>query len=114
MKMEYLKCRTPDGVMKELMIFALVYNLIRAAMVYAAARQGVTDANQISFTDTMRWLGTLLATPSPEITDRLILNPIRPGRWHPRVKKRRMKGFSLMNKPRSAYAQTASEEQIVS
>ena len=35
-----------EGVLKELMIYVLVYNLVRAAMTAAAARQRVADANR--------------------------------------------------------------------
>jgi hypothetical protein len=107
MKMEHLKCQSSDGVIKELMVFALVYNLVRAAMALAARRQAVHDANRISFIDALRWLRSLLRVvrtgPMPE----LIVNPIRPGRHQPRVKKRRMKEYDLMNKPRSEYSEPA-------
>ena len=62
MKRDCLKCQTPQGVMKELMVFALVYNLIRAAMTQAAARQQIADANRISFIDAMRWRIGVMAT----------------------------------------------------
>ena len=51
-----------DGVLKELMIFVLVYNLIRAAMSMAGQRQGV-DPNRISFIDTARWLRSQCTPP---------------------------------------------------
>ena len=43
--------------------------------------------------------------------DRLIEVPLRPGRHHPRVIRRRMKEYDLMNKPREAYktAENAGE-----
>lgn len=112
MKMEHLKCQSSEGVLKELMVFALVYNLIRAAMVRAAACQEIDDANRISFIDAMRWLASRLATPTAGKVSQLVVNPIRPGRWHPRVIKRRMKKYPLMNKPRSDYAQPACDEAV--
>jgi hypothetical protein len=113
MKMEHLKCQTPEGVVKELMIFALVYNLVRAAMAQAAQRQAVADANRISFIDALRWLRSLLTVVPTGPTPELIVNPIRPDRYHPRVKKRRMKEYDLMNKPRSEYAQPAASMKFV-
>jgi hypothetical protein len=106
MKMEHLKCQTVDGVLKELMIFVLVYNLIRAAMTLAGERQGV-DPNRISFIDTARWLRSQCTPPRRKqlVAVDLVVNPVRPGRWSPRVIKRRMKPYDLMNKPRSQYAQ---------
>jgi hypothetical protein len=56
LRMEHLKCKTVDGVLKELMIYVLVYNLVRVAMSLAAERQGVADANRMSFLDSARWL----------------------------------------------------------
>jgi hypothetical protein len=107
MKMEYLKCQTPEGVIKELMVFALVYNLIRAVMSQAAGRQAIADANRVSFIDALRLLRSLLSLVPSESTGELIVNPVRVGRYHPRVIKRRKKEYDLMNKPRSEYPQSA-------
>ncbi len=41
MKMDVLKCKTVDGVLRELHVFALIYNLIRQVMLQAAERQRV-------------------------------------------------------------------------
>ena len=41
MKMDVLKCMTVDGVLKELTMYALAYNLVRVTMCQAAGRQGV-------------------------------------------------------------------------
>jgi hypothetical protein len=112
MKMEHLKCKSSDGVLKELMMFALVYNLVRAAMAAAAQRQGIADANRISFVDALRLIVSLVPAPARQTIPELIVNPLRPGRSHPRVKKRRMKEFDLMNKPRSEYANPV-ENKIV-
>jgi len=55
MKMDVLKCKTVDGVLKELQVFALIYNLVRQVMLQAAGRQRV-DVRRISFIDALRWL----------------------------------------------------------
>jgi hypothetical protein len=112
LKMEHLKCQTAEGVIKELMVFALVYNLVRAAMVKAAQSQGVADANRISFIGALRWLVTLLPFAVQRSIPPLAVNPPRPGRSHPRVKKRRMKEYDLMNKPRSEYAEPAVQSAV--
>jgi DDE family transposase len=52
MKMEVLHCQTVNGVLKELTMFALVYNLVRAVMYAAAQRQQVPVA-RISFADAL-------------------------------------------------------------
>ena len=97
MGMEVLKCKTVDGVTKELMMFVLVYNLVRTIMIDAGHRQRV-DPRRISFMDALRWLKH--APPGSDLPE-LVVNPHRPNRAEPRVKKRRPKDFDLMNKPRA-------------
>ena len=55
MKMEVLKCETVNGVLKELAVFVLIYNLVRLVMLEASQRQEV-EVDRISFIDALRWL----------------------------------------------------------
>lgn len=96
MKMDVLKCKTVEGVLRELQVFALIYNMVRQVMLEAANRQQV-DVRRISFIDALRWLQA--ASPGDELP-KIIVNPYRPNRLEPRVKKRRPKTYPLMNKPR--------------
>ena len=96
MKMDVLKCKTVEGVLRELHIFAIIYNLVRQVMLEASKRQGV-DVRQISFIDALRWLQT--ASPGDELP-KLVVNPRRTNRQEPRVHKRRPKEYPLMKKPR--------------
>jgi hypothetical protein len=96
MKMDVLKCKTVHGVLKELQVFALIYNLVCQVILLAAARQNV-DARRISFIDALRWLQT--AQPGDQLS-KLVVNPHRPNRLEPRVRKRRPKEYPLMKKPR--------------
>jgi Transposase DDE domain len=96
MGLEVLKCKTVDGVRKELAVFALVYNLVRLVMLEAAVRQN-TKPDRISFADVLGWIKA--ARPG-QIMPRFIVNPNRPNRIEPRVKKRRPKPYDLMNRPR--------------
>jgi len=95
--MDVLRCGTFKGVWKELLVFAAVYNLVRRVMAEAAVRQGVS-AERISFVDALRWLGE--AQRGEELPP-LRVNRERPGRVEPRAKKRRPKGYDLLNKPRA-------------
>jgi hypothetical protein len=52
MKMDVLRCETVQGVLKELTVFALVYNLVRAVMAEASRRQQV-PVERISFADAL-------------------------------------------------------------
>ena len=100
-----LKSRTVAGVEKEIVVFGLVYNLVRAAMLQAAAAQGV-PAERISFVDALRYLRWPLAPDAARCADRpggvcpLVVNPLRPGRFEPRVRKRRPPEYPLMTQPR--------------
>ena len=96
MHMRVLKCKTVDGVQKELLAFALAYNLVRLTMVEASVRQNV-NIDRISFVDTLRWLTT--AMPGERLPD-LVINPLRDDRHEPRAIKRRAKQYDLMNRPR--------------
>jgi hypothetical protein len=95
--MDVLKCKTVTGVEKEATMFVLVYNLVRMLMRETARRQGV-EVERISFIDTLRWL---MSAQSDSRLPNLIVNPLRPGRYEPRVRKRRPKSYPLMNRPRA-------------
>ncbi len=96
MGLEVLHCTRPVGVLKELTVFALVYNLVRVVMLAAAQQQGV-PLERISFLDALRWLST--ARPGEPLPP-LVVNPHRPGRFEPRAVKRRPKPYPLLTKPR--------------
>jgi hypothetical protein len=96
MGMEVLHCKTVDGVLKELYIFAVAYNLVRLIMLEASHRQRV-PLERISFIDALRWLRD--ADADTKLTP-LVVNPARPNRLEPRAVKRRPKQYDLMNKPR--------------
>jgi len=112
MKMDQLKRKTVEGAIKELMIFMLVYNVVRAAMVLAADHQNV-DSNRISFIDTLRRLRSFFQAGAVQGPIQLIVNPLRRQRWCPRVIKRRIKPYDLMNRPRRQYAQPAPEKEVM-
>jgi hypothetical protein len=95
--LEVLRCQTFPGVMKELLMFVVVYNLVWRVMGEAARRQGV-EVNRISFVDALRWLRQ---AGRGEEVPRLKVNPERPGRCEPRVRKRRTRHYTLMKKPRA-------------
>lgn len=97
LKMRKVKSRTPLGVQKEVAVYCLVYNLVHVVML-AAARQQRVDPGRISFIDTVRWL--LSAAPG-EALPALVVNPLRPDRYEPRVIKDRHDKYKVMNRPRA-------------
>jgi Transposase DDE domain len=101
MQMDVLHCKTLPGVLKELTIFAIVYNLVRLVMGQSARLQHI-GVERIGFLDALRWP----SAPSTGVPlGALLVNPIRPHRVEPRVKKRRPKPFPLMIKPRQTLRQ---------
>lgn len=100
MKMNVLKCRTVAGVMKELTVYLLVYNLVRLLML-RWAREHDVDVRRVSFIDACRLLAAWLSgLPG---CDRLILNPDRTGRSQLRRVRRRPKKYTLLKAPRDTY-----------
>jgi len=108
MRMDVLHCKTVSGVLKELPVFAMVYNLVRMVMCPSAMLQHIA-VERISFLDALRWLGAP-STGVPLIA--LIVNPARPYRVEPRVKKRRPKSFPFMVKPRQELRQQLLQQEL--
>ena len=113
MDMDMLRTKTPARVRAELAMFLVGYNLIRTVM-FDAAKMGEMRLEQLSFksalvrfwlwcaglrrsTRIMAWLLGYQAMLSDLARD---LNPDRPGRYEPRVVKRRPKPFARMQQPR--------------
>src|SRR6266849_3535578 len=107
MGLEVLHCKTVAGVLKELYLFAITYNLVRLVMLEASDRQEV-PLDRISFIDALRWLRD--AQADTRLTP-LVVNPKRPNRIEPRVLKRRMKEYDLMTKPRHALRKALLREK---
>jgi Transposase DDE domain len=107
--MDVLRSKTADGVRKEVLVFVLAYNLVRRVMRAAADRQGVPVA-RVSFVDALRWLRQ--AEPGEGLPD-LVVHPDRPGRFDPRVKKRRPKQYPRMTRPRSELKKQLRKQQLV-
>lgn len=99
MNMCVLKCRTLVGVKRELLMYQITYNLVRLTMLRYAIRSGIR-VGRVSLIDAMRWLMMrLIGLPGVR---ELIINPERPGRYHPRVRRRRMKEYDLLTEPRAS------------
>lgn len=96
LKMRKLKSKSAEGVLKELAVYCLVYNMVRAVTTAAGLRQKVPP-ERISFIDALRWL--LWAQPGAPIPD-LIVNPLRPNRHEPRAIKDLQDTYRKLTKPR--------------
>ena len=99
--LKVLKSETVAGVEKEILVFALVYNLVQSVRTAAAAARNV-PRERISFVDALRHLRwPLVATAPPAVW----VNPLRPNRYEPRVRKRRPPEYPLMTQPRAKLRQ---------
>ena len=108
MGMDVLRCETEQGVLKELAMFALVYNLVRMVMWTAAQRQGVA-VERISFVDALRWLTD--GDPDKALPE-LVVNPYRPDRVEPRAVKRRPKEYDRLNRPREELRKRLLDKKV--
>ena len=100
--MNTLHSKTVDGVTKEILMFALVYNAVCAVMGEAARRQNVS-VDRISFIDALRWLR--MSAERPDLP-KFKINPRRSGRLHPRMLKRRLR-YPTLKVPRSEWRKEA-------
>jgi hypothetical protein len=116
MGMEVLRCKSPGMVHKELEMFFIAYNLIRALMVETSALYDV-PMERLSFkgtVDSVRQFSVAISQArSRKQQKRLIAHlleiiardqvPDRPGRRDPRTVKRRPKPYPLLNRPRHQF-----------
>jgi hypothetical protein len=114
--MEELRCQSPKMLHKELEMFLIAYNLIRALGAEASAGYEV-PLDRISFKGTVaatRQYSIVMAQARSQKKRRALLAdllrvialdqvPHRPGRREPRAVKRRPKPYALLNKPRHQF-----------
>jgi hypothetical protein len=112
MKMDVLRCKTPEMVEKEIWAHLLAYNLLRTVMAVAADESGV-EPREISFKGAKQALTAFapkLEAARPEQRAELVnamLKAVayqrvgnRLGRWEPRARKRRPKPSKRLGQPR--------------
>lgn len=101
MGMDRLKCQTVEGVTRELMMFALVYNAICNVRSCAAKAMNIAPT-RVSFIDTLRAIiiAAAHAISATQRTPDLKVWPLRPPRIHPRMLKREHSQFRVMKRPR--------------
>jgi hypothetical protein len=113
MQMDFLRCKTPEMVRKEIGIHLLAYNLIRTVIAQSACKTGVSP-REISFKGTIQLLDSfsllfiivdeerylsLYNMMLSKIATHKIGN--RPGRSEPRAIKRRPKPYPFLNESRA-------------
>ena len=118
--MEKLSCKSPKMLHKELEMFFIACNLIRALAVEASALHDV-PVERISFkgtVDASRQYSLAIAQARSKKKQRQLVAellrvvardqvPDRPGRREPRAVKRRPKPYPLLNRPRHKFKEIA-------
>jgi len=112
MKMDVLRCKTPEMVRKEIWAHLLAYNLLRTVMAVAAAEKGI-EPRQVSFKGAKQAVTAFapkIEAAAPEQRAGLVAALLqavayhrvgdRPGRWEPRARKRRPKPGKRLTQPR--------------
>lgn len=117
MGMDVLRCKTPAMIHKELAMYLVAYNLVRALILQAAQSKGVAPYS-LSFKGSLatirQWAPRMAAahlTPEQRAAMTALLLesitrdplPTRPDRTEPRARKRRPKNYQLLNKPRHLF-----------
>lgn len=115
MQMDFLRCKTPELVRKEVWTHVLAYNLIRTIMAQAAHAHNI-EPRTISFKGALQTLeafqplldfqghrgASFRATLYEQLLESVALHRVadRPDRFEPRKKKHREKRFFNLPKPR--------------
>jgi Transposase DDE domain len=115
MRMEILRCKTPELVRKEIWTHLLGYNLIRTIMAQAASKHGLSPRS-LSFKGAIQTLEAfqpMIAIQGDDdplfririyqkLLDAVALHRVadRPDRFEPRLRKRRPKHYGFLRKPR--------------
>src|SRR5947209_6340128 len=113
MQMEFLRCKTPEMVHKEIWAHLLAYNLLRTAMAVAAGENGL-EPRQVSFKGAKQAVTAFapkIEAAPPKDRPALIGAMLaviayhrvgdRPGRWEPRATKRRPRHGARLNQTRA-------------
>jgi hypothetical protein len=113
MQMEFLRCKTPEMVHKEIWAHLLAYNLLRTVMAVAADENGI-EPRQVSFKGAKQAVTAFApkieaARPRhrPALIDAMLAVIAyhrvgnRPGRWEPRATKRRPRHGARLNQTRA-------------
>lgn len=122
MEMELLRTQSPGMVKRELMMFAIGFNLLRFLQLKAANENQICP-NRLSFKGVMDVVAALPQADIPKtkngckeminwvsekVGERIV--PLREGRSEPRAKKRRPKPYQLLTKPRREFREILHKE----
>ena len=124
MGMDVLRCKSPDMIERELRMFLIAYNLVRA-LILQAARKHMANPDRLSFKGTLskvrQWAPALAISKNRKTLHRMsnallfqiAFDPVpdRPNRIEPRAVKRRPKQYSRLIKPRREFREIFHKNQ---
>lgn len=108
---DVLPSQSEQGVLKDLWMHVLVFNLIRLLMLRHAKERGC-DPRRLSFIDARDVLRYLGQDTIHHAIPRLMYHEVRPGRDEPRVIKRRKDRYSVMTNTREELRKTLEKKRI--
>jgi hypothetical protein len=126
MGMDRLRCKSPEMIRREVMMFLIAYNCIRLLMLQSSQLHGIA-LNQLSLANTLGTLNefrkNLLAHRGKpklnkaihaQILQLIASKPLtkRPDRYEPRVLKKRPKGYQMMMRPRAELKTLPTERKF--
>jgi hypothetical protein len=113
MRMEFLRCKAPEMIHKEIWAHLLAYNLLRTVMAVAAGEKGL-EPRQVSFKGAKQAVTAFAAKieaarpkDRPALIDAMLAVIAyhrvgnRPGRWEPRATKQRPRHGARLNQTRA-------------
>jgi hypothetical protein len=114
-RMDMLRCKSPAMVARELLMHMIAYNLVRVLLVQAESQRPAGQEGRLSYKGTLdrlhHWHAALWGNPSGKAAAKCyaqllegIANDVvlpRPGRYEPRLVKRRRDSYSLLTRPRA-------------
>jgi len=120
LQMDHLRCKTPERVRNEFYTHLLGYNLLRGVMA-TAAFEADRSPWEISFKGTLQtlkeFLPILLTSVPSQTWCEVLLTAVathlvgnRPGRYEPRLVKRRPKPYKHLREPRRNYKPSSTNE----
>jgi len=108
---DVLRSKSGPGVVKDIWMHVLVYNLVRLLMLRHAKARGC-DPRRLSFIDARDVLRYATHRPTNRPIPELVYHKIRPGRDEPRVIKRRKDNYCYMTKPRETLRQNLGSKTV--
>jgi len=125
MQMDVLRCKTPEMIEKEVLMHMIAYNLVRSVMqaagiTYGESMEALSFKGAVDRISEWAWpiYSASTARERESMQSKLLKNIAedllehRPGRYEPRVVKRRPKAYPAMKQPRQKYRDEFAASQV--